>query len=287
MYTILVGEDNQLITSVRERVVQRSKLVDSLHFLVDHTYKGIDMSDWVVCLEYILPISREYKTEILAKSDQLYKNRIEYKVGLDTNLTQEPGNVELQLTFIKVEMDADGQVVQRVRKTTPTTITIVPVSAWSNAMPDSSLAAIDQRLVMAEMLIGAANDTLAVIDSNKADNMMYNRSTNTLQLTANGQPIGDSISINASNTGVESIKIDESGNIIVNYFDGRIENIGQTANDFCSGVYIPSYSQDGILTFTLDKEAKESKYEFDINPSNDWNPIENNETNSNYLWEAL
>lgn len=286
MYTILVGEDNQLITSVRERVVQRSKLVDSLHFLVDPTYKGIDMSDWVVCLEYILPISREYKTEILAKSDQLYKNRIEYKVGFDTNLTQEPGNVELQLTFIKVEMDADGQVVQRVRKTTPTTITIVPVSAWSNAMPDSSLAAIDQRLVMAEMLIGAANDTLAAIDSNKADNMMYNQSTNTLQLTANGSPIGDKIVLNKDKC-INRVQVDENGNLVVIYSDNTIENIGKISGNTISGIYIPDVSRDGILTMTLSKDVGEHSYSWDINPNNDWNPIDGEAETSSYLWEEL
>ena len=35
MYTILVTESNELVTSVKERIMQRSKLVDSLHFLMD------------------------------------------------------------------------------------------------------------------------------------------------------------------------------------------------------------------------------------------------------------
>ena len=44
MYTILLTETNELTTSIRERIMQRSKLVDSLHFLVDPNYKGLDMS---------------------------------------------------------------------------------------------------------------------------------------------------------------------------------------------------------------------------------------------------
>ena len=77
MYTILVNETNELVTSVRERIMQRSKLVDSLHFLVDPAYKGIDMSDFTVMLEYILPVSKEYKSEILSKSDNLYKEKLD------------------------------------------------------------------------------------------------------------------------------------------------------------------------------------------------------------------
>ena len=71
MYTILVNQDNTMSTSVRERIMQRSKLVDSLHFLVDHIYKELDMSDFTVTMEYILPISKKYVTEILVKSNEL------------------------------------------------------------------------------------------------------------------------------------------------------------------------------------------------------------------------
>ena len=62
LYTILINDDNTLTTSVRERIMQRSKLVDSLHFLCPQTYKELDMDDFTVTLEYILPVSREYKT---------------------------------------------------------------------------------------------------------------------------------------------------------------------------------------------------------------------------------
>ena len=34
MYTILVTQENELITSVKERIMKRSKMVDKLHFLV-------------------------------------------------------------------------------------------------------------------------------------------------------------------------------------------------------------------------------------------------------------
>lgn len=44
MYTILLGDDNQLTVSVEERIMQQSKLVDNLHFLVEPVYKEQDMS---------------------------------------------------------------------------------------------------------------------------------------------------------------------------------------------------------------------------------------------------
>ena len=70
MYTILVSEDNELITTIKERIMQRSKLVDNLHFLVPQTYKDFDMNSFTAMLEYIAPVSRELHTEILDKSER-------------------------------------------------------------------------------------------------------------------------------------------------------------------------------------------------------------------------
>ena len=109
MYTFLIGEDNTLTATVVERIMERSKLVDSLHFLAEPTYKDVDMSDFVVMLEYVLPISKKYKTEILELSDERYKYMLEYKLPFDTALTSEPGDIEIQLTFAKVELSADGE----------------------------------------------------------------------------------------------------------------------------------------------------------------------------------
>lgn len=285
MYTILVGESNELVTSVKERIMQRSKLVDNLHFLVDPTYKGIDMSGFTAMLEYLTPVGREYHTEVLVKSQELYKDHIEYKLPFDTKLTREAGDIELQLTFVKVTLDADGKDTQMVRKTSPTTIKILPISAWSDIIADSSLNAIDQRLIQAEAMIQAVGEMTQYIDDNKADNISYNEEENYIQLTANGSPIGDKIKIGNIGTNVSSIQINEDGELVVNYSNGKVDNIGKVGSK-CVGTYVPSYSEDGILTFVLSDKAGDPSYEFDIDKSNDWNPIDT-ESNSSYFWEKL
>ena len=191
MYTILLNESNELTTSIRERIMQRSKLVDTLHFLVDPIYKGFDMSEFTVTMEYILPVSREYKTETLVMSPELYKNKLEYKLPFDTDLTKEAGKIEVKLTFTKVEMDSEGNVTQRVRKTGPTTITIVACSSWCEVIPDSALSALDQRLIKIDAMIAAANEMNAYLNEAKADNISYDENTNELQLLANGNTIGN------------------------------------------------------------------------------------------------
>ena len=193
MYTILIGEDNQLVATVTERIMQRSKLVDNLHFLVDQEYKGHDMSKFTAVLEYVLPVSREYHTVNLELSLELYKEKLEYKLPFDTGLTKEAGDIEMQVTFVCVELQEDGSNIQYVRKTSPIKVKILPITAWSDIIADNALTAIDQRLIQADALVNSLNSMAQSLYENKADSLVY--SENMLQLTSAGNKIGDAVEI--------------------------------------------------------------------------------------------
>ena len=209
MYTILINDDNTLTTSVRERIMQRSKLVDSLHFLCPPTYKELDMTDFTVTLEYILPVSREYKTEELIKSDELYKEMLEYKLSFDTDLTKEAGEIEVKLTFSKVDLDEDGNNIQYVRKISSTTITIVPIEAWCDIIPDKALDAIDQRIIKTDAQIKALLDANEITRLEKADNLVLDGENKELYLTAEGNQIGDKVKL--SDLGNEIVQSSDEG----------------------------------------------------------------------------
>lgn len=196
-YTILVNDDDTLYGSHKERIMQRQKLVNDLVFIVNPIYRNThDMTDASVMLEYVLPVSREYKTVILTLSDERYNDCfLQYKLPFDIDLTAQAGSLELQLTFAYVEMTPNGVGIQRVRKTSPTTIDIIPVTAWSDIIPDSALSALDQRLLKLDAQTRALNDYLNVIDSSKVDNLVYNSAEETLQLSSKGIGIGDKVSV--------------------------------------------------------------------------------------------
>ena len=196
-YIILVEQDNTLYGSHKERIMQRSTGVDSLMFIVDPIYRNKhDMTNASVMLEYVLPVSREYKTEYLNLADERYKDCfLQYKLPIDTNLTKEAGTIELQLTFAYVDMGADGKCIQRVRKISPTTIDIIPISAWSDIVPDSALSALDQRILKQDAQIRALTDLANAFESNSVDNLVYDDVNSTLQLSANGIGVGDKVSV--------------------------------------------------------------------------------------------
>ena len=209
MYTILVNDDNTLTTSVRERIMQRSKLVDSLHFLVSPTYKGLDMTDFTVTMEYILPVSKEYVSEVLVKSEELYKEMLEYKLPFDTDLTKEAGEIEVKLTFSKVDLDADGNDIQYVRKISATSITIIPVESWCDIIPDKALDAIDQRIIKTDAQIKALLEANEITRLEKADNLVLDNENKELYLTAEGNQIGDKVKL--SDLGNEIVQSSDEG----------------------------------------------------------------------------
>ena len=195
-YVILVNEDNTLYGSHKERIMQRSKLVDVLTFIVDPIYKGIDMTDASVMLEYVLPISREYKTINLVLDNERYNDCfLQYKLPFDTDLTSQAGSVELQLTFIYVEMNESGIGIQRVRKTSSTAIEIIPITAWSDIVPDSALSALDQRIIKLDDQMRGLNEYMNVLDNNTVDNLVYNSTDETLQLSSKGVGVGNKVSV--------------------------------------------------------------------------------------------
>lgn len=191
MYTILVQDDHSLIATQRERIMQRSKCADTLHFLVPPNYDGMDMSTTTVCLEYLTPVGREYKSEVLTLSEELYKDHLEYKLPFDTNFTREAGDLQMQLTFTNVSMDADGNINQYVRKTSTALINIVPISAWADIIPDSSLTALDQRMIYISSMIQQMEDINMALADSVPDDLMVKDGK--VYLSQNGQVMANTI----------------------------------------------------------------------------------------------
>lgn len=214
MYVILVNDDNSLSAPKKERIVKRSKLVDTFWFLVKPMYDGHDMSKSTVVLEYLKPISKKYKTEILELSEEGYEEYLKYTLPIDTEFTDEDGTVELQLSFLYVDIDADGNSIQRVRKTAPTIrVQVIPTSAWSDIIPDEALNALDKRIIQIDTQIKAINEMNTTLIDTKADNISYENGM--LQLIANDKKIGDAVKVD-SNCGCEDI---EDGVPVVDFND--------------------------------------------------------------------
>ncbi len=194
-YTIIVGDDNSLYGSNKEKIIQKEKLFNKIWFLVAPCYKGYDMSQCTVTLRYVLPISKEFVTETLVLSEEKYNEYLKYVLPIDTNLSKEWGDIELNLTFTMIDVDDNGNIVHRVRKTTNHCMHITQLPDWDKFVPDSALSAIDQRIIMTQAQIKRLEEMNQAIINEKADNITYNEDTNELQLLSNGNAIGNKVTI--------------------------------------------------------------------------------------------
>lgn len=212
-YTILVNSDNSLYGSHKERIIKGSKCVDKLVFVVDPIYKGVDMTDASVVLEYVLPISREYKTEYLTLDDERYGDCfLQYKLPFDSCLTKEAGSIELKLTFVKTEIDANGKDIQRVRKTSSTTVDITPIEVWADIIPDSALSGLDQRIIKQDAQIRALSELAEILNDTKVDDLIYNETEDTLQLSSKGVGVGNKVSVkDMIDDGIPVVDLDSNG----------------------------------------------------------------------------
>ena len=196
MYVILVNDDNTLSTPKKQRIVQRSKLVDDFWILVNPIYNGRDLTDCTVVLEYVKPVSNEYKTEILVKSEEGYEEYLKYILPVDTEFTKEAGSLKMQLSFVYVDIDADGNHVQCVRKTSPALkVEIIPIEEWFNVIPDSALSAVDQRIIKQDAQIKMMADLVGTMSNNMVDDIKYNEEDETLQLQSGGFGVGSKVSV--------------------------------------------------------------------------------------------
>ena len=119
---------------------------------------------------------------------------------VDTKLTKEWGNIELNLTFTMVDSDDNGNIVQRVRKTDNYLLGITQIPDWDSLIPDSALSALDQRILKQDAQIKALNDLADALggidgDINIVDNLVYDDINSTLQLSANGVGVGNKVSV--------------------------------------------------------------------------------------------
>lgn len=118
------------------------------------------------------------------------------------------------------------------------------------------------------------------LSESKADNIVLDTDNNTIQLTSNGNPIGDTIDY--ASCGIKSFDVDENDNITITLLDGRIISLGNIPG--ASGAtFTPHISEDKILTWTCDKDLPVPD-PVDLNPFDEWED-EGKSSSSDYIWE--
>jgi len=189
LYTIIMNKQKELIVTEKTYLYQRENLADKIQFLIPPEYNDLSLTDFTAVLKYV-DQGNVAHAETLTKDDELYKGKIRYTLPIDTSLTRFAGDISIRITFSKVDMDTKKQYVLH---TSEITITISPLSDYYSFVPDESLEFVDQLVGTLEAKIDATEKIAETYDKKKADNITYD--DNKIQLTSNGEKIGNSITI--------------------------------------------------------------------------------------------
>lgn len=164
MYTLKITDENTVISTVEEKIMERSNYVDKIQIIVAKLYKEqIDLSDATVYMKYTLPISKKIKITKLIPNDLEYKNDyIQYLIPAEAYLTAEAGDIEVSFTFLKLVSDENDSSIPYVRKTQSGTIHISPLAAFDKFDPSEMLDEVDQKILT---MMGIHQDILATSKS--------------------------------------------------------------------------------------------------------------------------
>lgn len=151
MYTLLVNDENQVITTVKETIMQRTNCADKVQILIGKQYRDIDMSNAIVYMEYKLPISNKLKLLKLNKSEYKNDDWMRFVIPSDLQFTSEAGDIAVVFRIYSLQfIDEKGVWVNR--NSQEGYITITPIVPWSDIEIDEMFSGIDQRLIALEML---------------------------------------------------------------------------------------------------------------------------------------
>ena len=221
MNTFLINTDSKtVIQTTFSAVVEKSNNIEDIRFIVAKTYIGsdnieYDLSDFDFVVQYILPVSKTVKSVTLVGEDYEEEYLLYKFTSTSAKLTSEPGTVEMSLSFLKTELDTEGQRVNYVLEiSNPAELEITPLVNWFSAS-DEQLSKFTELYLNNKAQIEALTVLAQYIEDHKADDITISTSGEKLVLTNNGQVIGEGVNLSDLNEKLVETGSETTGNISI------------------------------------------------------------------------
>lgn len=197
MYTLRITDDNNVITTVRESLMEKSNCVNSIQIIINKLYKEqIDMTDTTAYMKYVLPVTKKIKMTQLIADTTTDESHILYTIPVTANISAEPGDIEVSFTFLKLVHDEESDTTTSyVRKTESGLIHITKLAQFDSYEPSEMLTELDQRILA---LMATAEDIKklgqATYDNMPIDMKLDSEAKKLTLVNANGNT-GDGVGI--------------------------------------------------------------------------------------------
>lgn len=282
MLYIKLDNDMNLVITVNEPIYRGDNLSRKITYLIPTMVGEIDMLTASVFLNYIRA-DGVADVVVLERSDEPYNDSyLQYTFPVNCKLTKYPGEI---CTWMQIYTGTPSNPV--IAKSGECMLQVQESKNMDDYLCDHQMTAVYQLTHTMNTAIEEMNNTIETAIENKADNIIFNPEDSTIQLSANGVPVGDKIVVN-TNTGavVTNAGISSDNELILTFSDGTIKNLGSVmGND--GAVYVPHISAQKILTFTIEEEPGEIPEPVDLNPNDEWSEIEGDGVVTDYIWEQM
>lgn len=197
MYTLRITDDNNVITTVKESLMEKSNCVNSIQIIINKLYKEqIDMTDTTAYMKYVLPVTKKIKMTQLIADTTTDESHILYTIPVTANISAEPGDIEVSFTFLKLVHDEESDITTSyVRKTESGLIHITKLAQFDSYEPSEMLTELDQRILV---LMATAEDIKklgqATYDNMPIDMKLDSEAKKLTLVNANGNT-GDGVGI--------------------------------------------------------------------------------------------
>lgn len=278
MIYIKLDEDMNLMVTVNKPIYRGDNLNRKIIYLVPLTVGEVDMLTATVYLNYIRA-DGEPDVVMLDRLDDKYKEAYyQYTFPINCKLTKYAGEV---CTWMQVY---DGEAENpTVSKSSECVLRVRESKDMDDYIGDRQVTALYQMHKNMQDGFASVETSLAA----KADNIVFDPETSTIQLTANGEPIGDPIVIAVmGDVTVKDMGISDTGELIAIMTDGSIKNLGKVIGGD-GAVYVPHLDERKVLTWTIETEPSDIPDPVDLNPHDEWSSVDGSTVETQYIWERM
>ena len=287
MFYIKLDENMNLVVTNREPLYRGDNLNRKIIYLIPLTIGELDP---MTSMFYISYIRADGAADVimLERMEDMYNDayyQYTYPDMVNRKLTKFPGEV---CTWLQVYSGDPSNPM--IAKSAECMLQIQESKNMDEYLQDCQITALYQISKKLSDTTETVSESLEQMNeelAKKADNIIFNEDDGTIQLTANGEPIGDRIFVNTyDGTVVTNAGITTDNELILTFSDGSMKNLGKISG--VGGiVYVPHISDNKILSFTIETEATEVPDPVDLNPNDEWSPIDDSTIVSDYVWEKI
>ena len=219
MNSFLLKDDYTVIKSIKKPVMEKSTGIDVLYFITPKMIGELDLTDgFNLVMEYLQPVSKKVKIETLVLVDSDYEDDyLRYALPLTTQITEEPGEVEINLTYMGVSLDAEGKSHEHICPFSTTYLTIVPISSWFSAS-NEAMTQLAEIYTANQRQIQALTELANMLNQSKADDIKLDVESGEIYVVSGTKKLGTGIMLEELANEITEAAGNSEGNI-------KIQNI--------------------------------------------------------------